>query len=177
MHLHTSSLHPLSLTIDGKAYNAEKLTVGDLVGIGEGLAQERRDIIDEEYKARMKNEENAKRTSELDKERVEAINAIEPFPPSAILPWLLTNASGQALVLHTALHKKHPEVSFEMIHDLTWNDDLIQTCYDLLDIKRRIVDKPKEDAKASSDPPSVPVNGDDGKPSSPTSSQDSTGEN
>lgn len=181
MQLHTASLHPMALQIDDKTYAAEKLTVGDLVGIGEWLAQTQRAEADTSFKKQIDAEKDDKKRAALEHKRIETLNGIDAVSPSEAMSWLLTNARGQALILYTALAKKHPEMTFQMVCDLTWNDDLIQVCYDLLDIRRRIVTSspsagPSEAAKAPSDPPLQAKSGDDGKPSLPTSTPGSPGE-
>ena len=181
MQLTTSSLHPYLFMIDDKQYTAEKLTLGDLNALSEGLAKIERDAVQEEYSPLLVAETDSAKRLALDKERIEHYNAITPRSPGEMLGWLLTNARGQVMLIYTALRKKHPEVSVQQISDLIWNDDLVQVCYDLLDIKRRLVTV-TEEAKAPADPPhlhsltnSAP-SGDSTKPNSLTSTPASTGE-
>ena len=153
MRLTDASLHPIALTIETQAITAYKLTLGDLEGISQGIAQQQRDAA----------------------ENQEARDAIEPMTPGQLLPWLLTTARGQALTLFTAIQKNHPEIGMDRICSLTWNDDLVQTVYDLLEVKRSDT-RAKSEGENSADPP---ISGQDGEPIlpiSPTSTPDSTGE-
>lgn len=127
--LYTSSNAPIDVEIDGKVYVAEKLNIADYVLLSALVLESKKAAVKEKYE---------------DKESVECLNecAAQVAPtPYDMIHILLDSYAGFVDVLYTALHKKHPEVTYDWIAGLNWNDDLIQIVYDLLDIRRKVVDK------------------------------------
>ena len=153
MKLSTTSLHPLAVEIDGKTYTCECINLGDMESIAQTLVAGQREAVNEDFNARIAAESDAGKRTELDKERIKAYNSIEPKVPGEVLVYLLDSLHGQTLTLFAALRKKHPEVTFDFVRNLAWNDDLVQLVYDLLHIKRRLADKSAEEAKAPVNPP------------------------
>ena len=61
--------------------------------------------------------------------------------PYDLVTVLLGSHEGYAFVLYTALHKRDPEVTYDWVAGLAITDELVQLVYDLVDIKRVMVDK------------------------------------
>lgn len=153
MRLTPSSLRPVPIAIGEQDYVAERLTLGDMGGIAEALANEQREAAGSDQDAR---------------------NAVEPMTPGQLLPWLLVTARGQAVALWTALRKRNPEITIVQINDLVWDDALVQIVYDLLEVKRR--SKPADgEGEQRSDPPVSGPSGGPTSPCAPISTPDSTG--
>jgi len=153
MKLSTTSLRPLEVEIDGKTYVCECINLGDMESLAQALLAGQREAINEDFKTRIAAEPDAGKRVELDKDRIKVYNSLEPKVPGEMLVYLLDSLHGQSLTLFAALRKKHPEVTFDFVRNLAWNDDLVQLVYDLLHIKRRLADKPPEEAKVPVNPP------------------------
>lgn len=153
MKLLDASLHEYALSIEDQEIIAHKLTLGDLEGISQAMAQEQREAAPDQ----------------------DARNAIEPMTPGQLLPWLLTSARGQMLTLWTAIRKRHPDIGMDRIAGLAWTDELVQVVYDLLEIKRGVKPGKPAGGEDSSDPPSSGQTGVPASPLPPTSTPDSPG--
>ena len=153
MRLTDANLHPIDLWVENEKIVAYKLSLGDLEGIAEGICQQQRESAPD----------------------LEARNKIEPMTPGQLLGYLLTTARGQALTLYTAIAKSDPSFPISRIYGLTWNDDLVQTVYDLLEVKRATRPGPTREGEHCSDPQPSGCAGEPCSPSLPTTSPDLTG--
>ena len=132
--LYTSSNVPITLEINDKKYVAEKLTIGDYHVIASELAENEKEAIKEGYKKK-------KKGGELSSECINECSKIQPASPYDLISFLLDTHQGYAFVLYTALQKRHPEVTYQWVAGLTITDELVQFIYDLLDLRRVMVDE------------------------------------
>jgi len=154
MRLLDASCHEYALTIEDEEIIAQKLSLGDLEGISQALAQEQREAAPDQ----------------------EARNAVEPQTPGQLLPWLLVTARGQALTLWTAIHHRHPDMTMARIMGLAWTDELVQVVYDLLEVKRGAKAGVVAGDEQRPDPPRSGPTGEPTSPTALTSTPASTGE-
>lgn len=164
MRLMQSSLHPYEIEIEGETYQAQRLTLGDLCGIAESLFIEQRKAAEPAEDADQEAREAAWKARE----------AISPMSPAQMLSWLLSSARGQAVALWTALHKQHPEITMERVLDFAWTDELVQACFDLLEV-RRVPRGTAGEGEHRPDPPSYEASGELEGPYSATFTPDCPG--
>jgi len=150
MDLSTSSNHPFTVTIDGTPYTVERLNMGDLAGISQSVKRQRREAVEAEYAERLGKAE-ASELAALDRERINAVAAVEGPGPSELMGWLLTTVEGMTTALAVALHKKQPDVPYDMITNLAFDETLLQVVYDILGTKLKVVEKPAEKAEKAAE--------------------------
>lgn len=147
MELFTASSLPILVKVDGQDYVAEKITVGDLQALAHLQYMRQLEALRADYADK----------PDLEKERLEKESALRPAPPYELLPYLLNTFEGMTLVLWTALRKKQPHLTYEWAAGLTFSDDMVQVCYDLMDIRRRVVaaDNIKKNEPNPANPPAT----------------------
>lgn len=152
MDLCTSSNHPWNIKIDGIEYTVERLNMGDLAGISQSMKEERQEEVAFEYNRKLDAAAPEKRP-ELEREMINAWAAAEGPGPAELIGWLLTTMQGMTTALTVALHKKHPGVPAAMIVNLAWSDALLETVYEIVGHKLKVV---KKTDQAKGDQPPFP---------------------
>jgi|10_taG_2_1085330.scaffolds.fasta_scaffold105295_2 hypothetical protein len=137
---YTSSSVPIKIEIDDKKFTAEKLTIADY----HALAAEYVDVDREAIK--LKHQE-ASKGGELSKECINEMGRIVPATPYDLISRLLATHEGYVTTLYTALHKRHPETTYTWVAGLPITDGLVELIYDLLDVRRVMVDKDEKSVK------------------------------
>lgn len=150
--LFTSSSVPIEVEIDGKCFVAEKLTLGDYHMLGAIMLERQKNALKGEFEDRKESLEG-EALGKAEMECSNQVNDLKAPTPYELIPLLLDSWDGFALVLFTCLRKKHPEVAYDWVLGLTQSDDLVQLVFDLMDIKRKLVEKKKEATEPAADPP------------------------